>query len=177
MSRKSKRSIILSAASAIILSQGVEKLTLEAVAKEAGISKGGLLHHFPNKQALIIALIKESSDRFYAELEAKAAKDPHEVGKWSRAYVDVTFNDDKKEEDLHAALTASLFTDPELLGLYRNDYFLWQKKIEADGIDPVRSAVVRLAVDGLWFAEIFGVGVPDKKLRDQVTEYLHQMTK
>lgn len=35
---------------------GIAALSLNAVAREAGVSKGGLLHHFPNKQALIYAL-------------------------------------------------------------------------------------------------------------------------
>ena len=37
--------------------KGVAKLTLEAVAKEAGVSKGGLLYHFSNKEALIEGMI------------------------------------------------------------------------------------------------------------------------
>lgn len=53
MNSNSKRSSILLAASIVVKNNGVEKLTLEAVAKEAGVSKGGLLHHFPNKEALI----------------------------------------------------------------------------------------------------------------------------
>lgn len=35
---------------------GIASLSVNAVAREAGVSKGGLLHHFPNKQALIFTL-------------------------------------------------------------------------------------------------------------------------
>ncbi|MDQ0063824.1 AcrR family transcriptional regulator [Paenibacillus harenae] len=62
MNSNSKRHLILFAASTIVKTLGAEKLTLEAVAKEAGISKGGLLHHFPNKQALINAMVEASTN-------------------------------------------------------------------------------------------------------------------
>ena len=41
---------ILDAANRIVIGQGVERLTLEQVAAEAGMSKGGLLYHFPRKK-------------------------------------------------------------------------------------------------------------------------------
>ena len=50
-------SSILAAAKALIDRRGVGSLTMDAVAAEAGISKGGLLHHFRSKEALIAGLV------------------------------------------------------------------------------------------------------------------------
>ncbi|MFM5105912.1 TetR/AcrR family transcriptional regulator [Aeromonas dhakensis] len=47
---------LLESAATIAGRDGIAALSLNAVAYEAGVSKGGLLHHFPNKQALIFAL-------------------------------------------------------------------------------------------------------------------------
>ncbi len=47
---------LLESAATIAGRDGIASLSLNAVAREAGVSKGGLLHHFPNKQALIFAL-------------------------------------------------------------------------------------------------------------------------
>ncbi|MFF4615626.1 TetR/AcrR family transcriptional regulator [Nonomuraea jabiensis] len=41
----------------MLLSEGAEALTLEAVARRAGVSKGGLFYHFPTKQALVAAMV------------------------------------------------------------------------------------------------------------------------
>ncbi|HRN83289.1 MAG TPA: helix-turn-helix domain-containing protein, partial [Hyphomicrobium sp.] len=40
---------LLDVAARLCLKNGLHGLTLDAVAKEAGVSKGGLLHHFPSK--------------------------------------------------------------------------------------------------------------------------------
>ena len=38
----------------------------------------------------------------------------------------------------------------------REAYARWQALLEHDGIDPITATIVRLAVDGLWFTEMFG---------------------
>jgi AcrR family transcriptional regulator len=49
-----------------VVEEGVSGMTLEAVAREAGVSKGGLLYHFPSKEALIGGMIGRLIDRFEA---------------------------------------------------------------------------------------------------------------
>jgi AcrR family transcriptional regulator len=52
----------LDVAETVIMRQGIAKLALGAVAAEAGISKGGLLHHFPTKDRLVEALVTRSAE-------------------------------------------------------------------------------------------------------------------
>jgi AcrR family transcriptional regulator len=53
---------LLDAAEAVVVRQGIANLTLDAVAAEAGMSKGGLLHHFPTKNRLVEALVMRSAE-------------------------------------------------------------------------------------------------------------------
>lgn len=50
------------AAVCVALENGFGKVTLDAVARQAGISKGGLLHHFSTKAELIRAMLKHYAD-------------------------------------------------------------------------------------------------------------------
>lgn len=56
--RKNARQRILDAALAVAHDVGPAHLSLDAVAERAGISKGGLLYHFPTKQALLQAIVE-----------------------------------------------------------------------------------------------------------------------
>ena len=69
------RAALLDAASRIVQQRGVEHLTLELTAQEAGISKGGLLYHFPSKEALIKGMIQSYLERFTADFNAAAQPD------------------------------------------------------------------------------------------------------
>ena len=63
------RERILFGAEEVVLRDGVAHLTLEAAASEAGISKGGVLYHFPTRAALVAAMVQRLSSVFDADLE------------------------------------------------------------------------------------------------------------
>ncbi|MEF2979345.1 TetR/AcrR family transcriptional regulator [Subtercola sp. YIM 133946] len=56
------RDRVLDAFENILISQGERSATLDAVAAEAGVSKGGLLYHFGSKEALVDGLVERLSD-------------------------------------------------------------------------------------------------------------------
>ena len=175
MNSNSKRNHILTAASSVIRKNGIEKLTLEAVAVEAGVSKGGLLHHFPNKDALIQSMVTGITNDFIADVQTRADRDPRVQGRWSRAYLNSTVEGGKEEQGMNVALRTTLFTNRDLLEELREQYSVWQHNIENDGLDPVISSIVRLAVDGLWLSEVLGIGEIGEEMRGEVIKELLKM--
>jgi AcrR family transcriptional regulator len=65
---KARRQEILAAAFEVFSTSGYRAGSLKDVADKVGLSQAGLLHHFPNKEALLEALLtlrdKESVERF-----------------------------------------------------------------------------------------------------------------
>ena len=58
------RNAVLEAALAIIALDGPGRLTLDAIARESGISKGGLTHQFRTKEAVLKALLQRQVEYF-----------------------------------------------------------------------------------------------------------------
>jgi AcrR family transcriptional regulator len=182
------RQAILLAANQLVLAEGVGHLTLEAVAKKAGVSKGGLLYHFPSKEALIKGLIELLNARFEGEvarqLTLEHASQPREAveklpGSWLRAFVRATFAGNKLEGDWlgsSAAILTAIATDPQLLEPFRQSFANYQAQAEQDGLDPALATIIRLAADGLWLAELFELAPPGGELREQVERRLLEMT-
>jgi len=170
------RQIILTAANRIVLNQGVDHLTLEATAREAGVSKGGLLYHFPNKEALIVGMIHSYLDRFAADLNRAAADgDTTANGRWVHAYLETTFSDNQRTPRMNAGLLAAIATNPSLLSPVQKSFAEWMRLLEADGIDPVTATIVRLAADGLWLVELFGLAAPDAEMKAKVLQALEAL--
>lgn len=76
---------LLESAATIAGRDGIAALSLNAVAFEAGVSKGGLLHHFPNKQALIFALFARLLAIMEEAISALMAADKTAYGRFTRA--------------------------------------------------------------------------------------------
>ena len=171
------RDRLLQAACHVIQTQGVERLTLDAVAKEAQVSKGGLLYHFASKEALVMGVIQYLMDDFDAAIAHELAQDngTDSPGRWLRAYVKATFNYNSVPTALISNLLSAVTLNPELLKPVQNQYDAWQQQLQASGLDPVRANLVRLAADGLGTSELFGMAMPDEPLRQQLLAMLLAM--
>ncbi|GEM45181.1 TetR/AcrR family transcriptional regulator [Deinococcus cellulosilyticus] len=158
------RSQILDAAYRLIQRSGAASLTIEAVAKEAGLSKGGVLYHFSSKQKLIEGMLEASLSHFEQEMQ----KYPQEgAGAKTRAYVEATF-DSPAVPEIPSAIMAAIATDASYLRIYQDRYQIWQAELNQDGLSPERAMLLRLAADGLWMADIFGLSAPTGEAREKL---------
>lgn len=171
------RRAILGAAAQIVSAQGSDALTLEAVARVAGVSKGGLLYHFPGKEALIVGMVEHLLDEFDTAIQHElAAEAAGQAGRWTRAFVRATFLPEQQQRDTSAALLAAVAANPELLAPMRARYESWQAQIDADGLGPARGLMVRLALDGLWFSDLLGFAPPDPAQRALLRNLIDRLT-
>src|SRR5262245_6342649 len=101
---------ILDATETVVARQGVASLTLDAVAAEARMSKGGLLHYFPSKDRLVEALVSRSAENWrscYMEAYERTSEGP---GRMARALLDHCLSDakcwtERSEEHTSAPVT------------------------------------------------------------------------
>ena len=151
------RKALLSAAAAAIVAHG-PSVSLEVVARDAGVSKGGLLHHFPAKEALLLALVEEWLARFEQAVERHLDPGDDRPGRLARAHVRATFDDQPSaEEELwrQPAMIAALIAVPEILQRSRESGRRWQRELAGDGLHPDRVMLIRRCIDGVLMVELF----------------------
>jgi AcrR family transcriptional regulator len=75
------RDHLIEVATGLFAARGYEVTSIEAVLKEAGVSRGALYHHFANKEALFEAVYEAAQVRLAEEIiaEALAAPSPLEA--------------------------------------------------------------------------------------------------
>lgn len=175
--RSGARDRLLDAAESLVAREGVSNLTLDAVAREAGVSKGGLLYHFPSKSALITAIVERLATRCDMEHSKALATDSQKEGAFTRAYLTARKVPlDPDDRPIHTALLAAAGTDSHYLEPIRARLKEWQARLESDGIDPATATIVRLAIDGLCFGTLLGLPLPEGELRREVLDKLLRMT-
>jgi AcrR family transcriptional regulator len=152
---------MLDAADEVVLRDGIGRLTLDAVAKEANLSKGGLIHHFPTKDALIDAMVRRKVDAWRAECEQAIEDEPPGPGRVARALVKLCLGDTDPEGDAECrrcfVLLAALVHDKRHVAPLREVHRSLAARVEADGLAPGAAEAVHLALNGLWFDRMFGL--------------------
>ena len=143
---------LLQAASEAVLELG-PTFSLDGVARRAGVSKGGLLHHFPSREALVTALTRDLLRRFVAWVSAIHGAGAPQPGAWLRAYIEVSFQEDAHERALILALSPLLNTMQVLEGL-APELGEPVQAARTDGVPAGRAQAVRLACDGYWSGQI-----------------------
>lgn len=153
--RTSKREQILDAALGVVEEQGVSAVTFESVSTASGISRGGLVYHFPSKDALLLALHEHLAQRWDDELVETLGSEPEAASEDARTIA-------------YAKASARSATGPELLLMLESQSnaayaAAWQRVIDRwlpapttiDVNDPkaLTRFVMRLAADGLWLTE------------------------
>lgn len=169
------RRALLDEAARITLEQGLPKVTFQAVADAVGVTKGGVMHHFATKDALILEVFYDAMVKFEAEVNAAMAKDPVSYGSFTRAYIDATISLGEKgqaEFNSQATLYVLMLGDRML----RERWAEWsneQLKKYAATDNSETLCMVRLVADGIWLSDFSGIDISDKA---SIRERLINMT-
>lgn len=166
------KSRLLDAADALARRLGPGNLSLEAVAAEAGVSKGGLLYHFASKAKLLEALVEHHLRRMDKILrEGEATGRPNAS---ITAYLDLFLKESKHQKAPASGLLAALAENPELLEPVRRQERDFLARIRADATDPNFATVAFLVIHALKSMKMLGTEVLDDAETRAMIDWLGQ---
>ncbi|PZP47888.1 MAG: TetR family transcriptional regulator [Azospirillum brasilense] len=150
------RDRLLDLAEGILLKAGTGALTLDAVAKAAGISKGGVQSRFGTKDELIGAMIERWSREYDAQLNAIVGPDP-QAEEAVRGHVEATMGMDAGGRTRAAGLMAALIESSH----HRAECRAWYAE-RFGALDPrskqgQRARMALLATEGAFILRTFGL--------------------
>ncbi|POX48442.1 TetR family transcriptional regulator [Streptomyces sp. Ru71] len=157
MARSAKRRI-LEGALELLRVEGGGAITLDAAAKQVGLTKPGLMYHFPTKEALMLAVVGHVADRWEKLLLDRLGRpletaSPHQR---IRAYVEVSL--DVPFDSADFAIYADVHYRTALTDTWVRRMEPW---LDLPGTLPetvrARLTAARLLADGYWIAAATGV--------------------
>ena len=142
------RDAVLDAFERILIDAGERAATLDATAKAAGVSKGGLLYHFANREALIDGVLERFSrlvDEDIAVLE-RAPDGP--IGYYVRSSVTVGAPLDRAGV---AATRLAQAGHESAVQTIRSVRQRWLDAVRRHVADPTVALAITLIGDGLYY--------------------------
>lgn len=148
------RDRLLDVAEELVREQGGSALTIGALAKAAGISKGGVQYSFANRDDLIRSLVLRWTSRFDAMLDEAATDDPVS---FIRTYIAETRTSQHAMDAKTAGLMVSYLENPEHVRETRDWYRGIFERLAGVSQDAQAARVAFLAVEGLFLLRINGI--------------------
>lgn len=153
MARPSARPKLIEAALRVVEARGVTALTLDAVAEEAGVTKRGLIYHFPSKHALLTGIHEDLAARSERDLLEATGRDPEGASlvERTRGYVRAAF---KAPTTAEMRLFMEAAPEPEWMEPWLRVSRRWfpEQDQAVEDLDELalRCLVARMAADGSW---------------------------
>lgn len=170
--KSSARERIIDAAEHIVLDKGASHMTMDAVAAKAGVSKGGLIYHFPSQRDLLQAMLNRFIDRVETRMADARAKLPESPVRNIKAYVHAWFTLGSEYRRTASALLATITREPELLETVRQKHRAVLAEIIEAAPNPEQAMVLSLATEGMWMSELLGISPLADSERGRVMESL-----
>lgn len=166
----SARDRILDTLESLLIADGERGATLDAVAAQAGVSKGGLLYHFRNREAMVDGLLDRLLVLADEDLDAmiKAPEGP------AAYYLRTSSNTAGPFDRLLTAVTRlGLEKHPRAGETIRQIQDKWYEVLLTELKDPGIARAVMLIGDGLYYNALFANEWPsDPDVIAQLSEVL-----
>ncbi|MBS4207337.1 TetR/AcrR family transcriptional regulator [Bacillus sp. FJAT-50079] len=170
--RANKKVLLIETAKQLLMDDKLETLTLDAVAKAANMSKGGLLYHFPTKEALLNSLTTYIFEKMQQRFLEIAAELPESSYRYTLALIQLTEEDLIANAEVNVALLAQTTLPDELKQQLSQMYQQLLSYQDHDTIDQQKQLFVRFALDGLYYNQLFKLAAPTQSEVDQTLNYL-----
>ncbi|MWB99913.1 TetR/AcrR family transcriptional regulator [Agromyces seonyuensis] len=142
------RDAVLDAFERLVIAGGERGATLDATAKAAGVSKGGLLYHFGSRRALIDGLLARLDD-LVADDVARIHSDPRGAISYFLRSSEVVETD--LDRTFVAALRLAQSGDRAAAAALDDVRRAWIEALGRHVTDPAAALAVALVGDGLYY--------------------------
>lgn len=163
---------MLDAAETVAVREGILRLTFDAVAAEAGVSKGGLLHYFSSKEQLIEAMVERSAEGWRTCFTEACQSVPEGQGRMVRGLLEHCFVDAESWTDSlrrsYSAVLAALAHNPELVAPMQRVYDELYDHVMNDGLPKGVAETLVAAIDGVWFYWLLRLRPVDQEVLTRV---------
>ena len=160
------RARIIAAAEALALERGPGNISIEAVAARAGLSKGGVLYHFPAKADLLAALVSRHIEARQAVVERSLAGLGPQANALAEALVEAHRQDVACPAPPATGLLAAVAENPGFLDPLRAHHHETLTRLRRSSADPDLATVVFLAIEGMQALHLFGFDLLGREAED-----------
>jgi AcrR family transcriptional regulator len=168
------RQLIIDAAIEIGATEDWHQVTFQAIADQTGLSKGGIIHHFKNKEELLEEMMKQGLDELTESVRQYKLDGVPLEKDGSLAYLKFIVS---KSDDEHYRKKMRIVLQAIMAyGHYKEMWDRWYQEniLPPEGDIDVHGLITMLVADGIWYTENLGYAVLTEKNKQDIIDYLQR---
>ncbi|WP_367209113.1 TetR/AcrR family transcriptional regulator [Sphingobacterium sp. R2] len=165
------RQIVLDAALEIATSADWSQVTFQAIADKTGLSKGGIIHHFKNKDELLDELMKQNLSHLTDFL--KAYQEQQGITNNAKSYLKFVLKngDNMAYQKIMRVIVQAILVKDE----YRTLWEDWLKENILPDVTKgsnIQNLIFFLVAEGIWYNDSVGFSYLNYTLRKRILKHL-----
>lgn len=174
--RRADRDAIIDAVGVVIREQGLEALSIDAVARAAGIGKASVLYDFRNRDTLLAAFVQRRILLHRQALET--LRDGHSSGSDAtiRALLDYAGRPRHQDDLGNGMLVAAAASRNENFRTFLAECIAGEiRQVEMESAVPDRARLAYFALQGMFALECFGFCTLDEQVRRRMLDNIGEL--
>lgn len=172
--RNNSYNAILDAAQRVAVEKGANKVSLDSVAKEAGLTKGGVLYNFPSKDALISGLLMRLMKTYGPLIDESTEKLAGEPNPTLRSVFRVIGQLQELDHNIPMAILAAAAENLELLQPLREEMARRFQTLQEETSAGNDAALLWAAGEGLMLLDMLQLLPFDAEQKKQLLKRLDE---
>lgn len=163
---------ILDAAQRVAVERGAAKVSLDTVAKEAGLTKGGVLYNFPSKEALISGMLERLMNTYTPKVAEHSATLEGQPNPTLQSNFHVIRELEEINHNIPMAILAAAAQNLELLKPLRDETVTRYTKICEEATSADEASILWAAGEGLMLLDMLGILPFSSEKKNQLLDVL-----
>ncbi|MDS9469046.1 TetR family transcriptional regulator [Paracoccus sp. MBLB3053] len=171
--RTINRDELMQAVETVARRDGIGGLSIDAVAKEAGVSKSSVVYDCESKAGLLAAFTRQKLAKHQESFEAKHVLFEGQPNGYLRALIE-EFRTAPTDEDVATALLISvgMGANAECRQIMREQMSFDAERVREEAAEPHRMLRTLLTLHGMAFLEYYDLHRFDQKTRNEILDEL-----
>ncbi len=170
--KDNSRAQLMTCMMSIVRDEGAGALTYDNLVAKSGLTRGGILYHFPNKESMLRALVEHYVLQELDKVKNRWEQHGITADGLLKAEIECALEADEKEQEISNSLLPVITQNPammrEIKGIVEGRYVV----LDEASIGFEKAAIVLLVIDAFEMSNAFGFTLLSDEDRKKVLRFL-----
>lgn len=156
----------------IVRDEGAAALTYDNLVTKSGLTRGGILYHFPSKEAMLKGLVDHFLEQEWGKVEKRWEKNGKTPDGLLKAELECAIEADDKDQQISTSLLPVVIQNPAMMKEIQHIVEERYKNLDQASVGFEKAAIILLVIDAFEMSKAFGFTLLSEKKRKKILNLL-----